>query len=122
MTAAKHTLRYLRGTTDLPIVYKRGQLWMVSYTDASFGANPDNRKSTTGYLFFLGGGLISFESKTQSSSIMQEEGDVSLRRVIVRARGFMEGPQMRFSILVPLVRGDFLHKQRSWAFVHNKVR
>ena len=47
MTAAKHALRYLRGTTDLPIVYKRGQFRMVSYTDASFGANPDNRKSTT---------------------------------------------------------------------------
>ena len=39
---------------------------MVSYTDALFGANPDNRKSTTGYLFFLGGGLISFGSNTQS--------------------------------------------------------
>ena len=59
MTAAKHVLRYLQGTTDLPIVYKRGQFRMASYTDASFGANPDNRKSTTGYLFFLGGGLIS---------------------------------------------------------------
>ena len=39
---------------------------MASYTDASFGANPDNRKSTTGYFFFLGGGLVSFGSKTQS--------------------------------------------------------
>ena len=38
----------------------------MSYTDASFEANPDNGKSTTGYLFFLGGGLISFGSKTQS--------------------------------------------------------
>ena len=66
MTAAKRVLRYLWGTTDLPIVYKRGKFRMVSYTDASFGANPDNRKSTTGYLFFLGGGLISFGSKTQS--------------------------------------------------------
>ena len=66
MTAAKHALRYLRGTTDLPIVYKRGQFRMVSYTDALFEANPNNRKSTTGYLFFLDGGLISFGSKTQS--------------------------------------------------------
>ncbi|CAN0391095.1 unnamed protein product [Ascophyllum nodosum] len=64
MTAAKHALRYHRGTTDLPIVYKRGQFRMMSYTDASFGANPNNRKSTTGYLFLLGGGLISFGSKT----------------------------------------------------------
>ena len=66
MTAAKHALRYLRRTTDLPIVYKRGQFRMVSYTDVSFGANPDNRKSTTGYLFFLGRELISFRSKMQS--------------------------------------------------------
>ena len=66
MTAAKHALRYLRGTTGLPIVYKRGQVRMVSYTDASFGANPDNHKSTTGYLFFLGEGMIRFGSKTQS--------------------------------------------------------
>ena len=63
MTAAKHALRYLRGTTDLSIASKRGQFQVVSSTDASFGANPDNRKSTTGYLFFLGGGLISFGSK-----------------------------------------------------------
>ena len=40
MTTTKHALRYLRGTTDLPIVYKRGQFRMVSYTDALFGANP----------------------------------------------------------------------------------
>ena len=57
MTAAKHALRFLRGMTNLPIVYKRGKFRMVSYPDASFGANPDNRKSTTGYLFYLGGGL-----------------------------------------------------------------
>ena len=38
---------------------------MVPNTDASFGANPDNRKSTTGNLF-LGRGLISFGSKKQS--------------------------------------------------------
>ena len=41
------------------------------------------------------------------------EFDVEERRVIVRARGSMEGPQMRFSVLVHLVIGDFLHKQRS---------
>ena len=41
------------------------------------------------------------------------EFDVEERRVIVRARGSMEGSQMRFSVLVRLARGDFLHKQRS---------
>ena len=45
------------------------------------------------------------------------EFDVEERRVFVRARGSMEGPQMRFSVLVPRVRGNFLHNnQRSYAF------
>ena len=66
MTAANYALRYLRGTTDLSIVCNRGQFRMVSYTGALFGANPNNRKSTTGYLVFLGGGFIRLGSKTQS--------------------------------------------------------
>ena len=41
------------------------------------------------------------------------EFDVEERRVIARARGSMESPQMRFSVLVPLGRGDFLYKHRS---------
>ena len=35
------------------------------------------------------------------------EFDVEERRVMVRARGSMEGPQMHFSDLVPLVRAIF---------------
>ncbi|CAB1105976.1 unnamed protein product [Ectocarpus sp. CCAP 1310/34] len=50
MTAAKHVLRYLRGN----------QFRLAAFTDASFGANPDYGRSTTGYLFFLAGGLISY--------------------------------------------------------------
>ncbi|CAB1108809.1 unnamed protein product [Ectocarpus sp. CCAP 1310/34] len=66
MAAAKHLLRYLRGTPDLPIVYKKGQFRLSCFTDSSFGANPDNGRSTTGYLFFLGGGLISYGAKAQT--------------------------------------------------------
>ncbi|CAB1102198.1 unnamed protein product [Ectocarpus sp. CCAP 1310/34] len=66
MAAAKHLLRYLRGTPDLPIVYKKGQFRLSCFTDSSFGANPDNRRSPTGYLFSLGGGLISYGAKAQT--------------------------------------------------------
>lgn len=66
MTAAKHALRYLKGHPDLPITFKKGQFQLHGFTDASFGANPDTRKSTTGSIFFLSGGPISFGSKTQS--------------------------------------------------------
>ena len=60
MTAAKHLLRYLKGSPDLAIICKKEQFAMHGYADASFAANPDNRRSTTGYPFFLGGAPISF--------------------------------------------------------------
>ena len=41
------------------------------------------------------------------------EFDVEERRVIVRACGSIEGPQMHLSVLVPFVKGNSLHKQRS---------
>ncbi|CAB1109818.1 unnamed protein product [Ectocarpus sp. CCAP 1310/34] len=47
-TAAKHALRYIRGTPDLLIIFKRGRFRVAAFADSSFGAIPDNRKSTTG--------------------------------------------------------------------------
>ena len=52
MSAAKHALRYLMGSAELPIIYERGQFHLHTYTDASFAANPDNRKLPV----FSGGG------------------------------------------------------------------
>ena len=65
MTAAKHRLRYLKGLSDLAITYKKGQFTINGYTDASFAANPNNRKSTTGCLFLTSGGPLSFGAETQ---------------------------------------------------------
>ena len=66
MTASKHAVKYLKGHLSLPIIYKRGQFRMQGYTDASFASNPDPRKSTAGFVFFLSGVSISFGAKTQS--------------------------------------------------------
>ena len=65
LAAAKHILRYLKEHPDLAIVYKRGQVRMTGCTDASFAANPDNRKSTSGFIFMCGG-PIGLGAKTQS--------------------------------------------------------
>ena len=65
MTAAKHLLRYLKGLPDLAVTYEKGQFTINGYVDASFSAGPDNRKSTTGYLFLMSGGPLSFGAKTQ---------------------------------------------------------
>ena len=63
----KHIMRYLRGVTKLGVTYRsnaEGQFDLHAYTDADFagGALPDG-KSTSGYIFFLAGGPISWQSK-----------------------------------------------------------
>ena len=69
-TAVKRVLRYLRGTLDVGIQYGgRGeaseQLVLRGYADADWAGNPDTRRSTTGHVFVLNGGPISWCSKQQ---------------------------------------------------------
>ena len=66
MTAAKHLLRYLKGDMDLAITCKTGCFEMTGYCDASWGNNLGNGKSTSGYLFMLAGGPLSFKTALQN--------------------------------------------------------
>ena len=40
-------------------------LGVVGYADSSYAGDPEERKSVTGYCFFLGGGIIAWCSKRQ---------------------------------------------------------
>ncbi|GAU51028.1 hypothetical protein TSUD_291040 [Trifolium subterraneum] len=66
MMAAKRILRYIRGTRELRVLYKRGnQTGLIAYSDSDFGGDVDDRKSTSGYLFMLGSGAVSWSSRKQ---------------------------------------------------------
>ena len=56
----KWILRYLYGTVDVGLLLKNdcGQQ-CVGYYDFDFAEDLDKRRSTTGYVFTLGGGPIS---------------------------------------------------------------
>ena len=70
MGAAKKLLRCLAGTTDFSIVYKRGGFKLSAFSDANWGDNPDNGKSTSAYLVMLSKAPISFKSGIQSLTAM----------------------------------------------------
>lgn len=61
----KWILRYLRGTADFSLCYGSASLECVEYVDSHFAGDRDGRKSTTGYVFSMGSGAISQESKLQ---------------------------------------------------------
>jgi transposase InsO family protein len=72
MKAARHVLRYLKGTKDYSIVYGNAQgtddLSIIGYADADHGGDKDDRKSTTGYIFMINNGAVSWSSHKQSSN------------------------------------------------------
>ncbi|XP_073841217.1 uncharacterized protein [Musca autumnalis] len=64
-TAIKHILRYLKKTVDFKLVYQQTGESLKGYADADWGSDPSNRKSYSGYAFFLGGGVFSWSSQRQ---------------------------------------------------------
>ncbi|KAK9108126.1 hypothetical protein Syun_024137 [Stephania yunnanensis] len=48
--AVKRILRYLKGTIDYSLCYQGNNLHLVGYTDADWGGDLDERKSTSGYV------------------------------------------------------------------------
>jgi hypothetical protein len=60
--AIKKVLRYLRGTKNIMLTYRKSnELKFVGYANADF-AGGDLRKSTLGYIFTLARGAISWKS------------------------------------------------------------
>jgi hypothetical protein len=64
-TTVKRVIRYLKGTADYCVTYGPSKVGLIGYCDADWAGNLDDRKSTTGYLFLLAGGAISWASKKQ---------------------------------------------------------
>ena len=68
MGAAKRVLRYLAGTRNIGITYKRhdkSETRFYGWMDADFANDPNDRLSISGYVFKLGEGPISWSSKKQ---------------------------------------------------------
>ncbi|XP_022932931.1 uncharacterized protein LOC111439548 [Cucurbita moschata] len=64
--AARRILRYVRGTFDLGVFYKKeDDLKMVGYTDSDYAGDIDDRKSTSGSIFMMSSGAICWSSKKQ---------------------------------------------------------
>ncbi|KAL5578707.1 hypothetical protein UlMin_011149 [Ulmus minor] len=61
--ATNKVLRYLQGTKDHILTYRRfSHLEVIGYSDSDYAGCVDIRKSTFGYFFLLAGGVISWKS------------------------------------------------------------
>ncbi|KAL7153110.1 hypothetical protein ABFS83_04G143500 [Erythranthe nasuta] len=66
--AVKWLMRYLRGYVRTWIEFSKCEKGIVlcGYVDSNYANNRDNRKSTTSYVFTLGGSCISWKSQLQN--------------------------------------------------------
>ena len=75
-TAVKNILKYLRRTRDYVLCYQSDKLSPLGYADSDFQSSLESRKSTSGYVFTLGGGAVSWRSVKQkcvADSTMEAE-------------------------------------------------
>ena len=71
--AVTQCLRYLRSTVDYRLTYVgKGRMEdvppLIGFSDADWAGELDTRRSTTGYLFQLSGGAVSWQSKRQRTT------------------------------------------------------
>ncbi|XP_047181674.1 secreted RxLR effector protein 161-like [Vigna umbellata] len=65
--AVKKVMRYLQGTIDFMPMYRRtNNLEVISYSNSDFVSCVDTRKSTSGYVFILVCGVVSWSAKKKT--------------------------------------------------------
>ncbi|XP_047331184.1 secreted RxLR effector protein 161-like [Impatiens glandulifera] len=77
LEAVKRLMRYLKRTRSYMITYRRSDnIEIIGYSDSDFAGCQDSLRSTSGYVFLLAGGAISWKSSKQgltTSSTMVAE-------------------------------------------------
>ena len=62
-----HVIGYIRNTMDYGLTYSRdSDLTPLAYVDADYGGCRDTRRSTSGYVFTMSGGPVTWSSKRQA--------------------------------------------------------
>ena len=63
--AVQWNLRYLRGITSHALCFGGSDIVLQGYVDADMDGDKDSRRRTTGYVFTVGGTIVSWISKLQ---------------------------------------------------------
>ncbi|KAL4323155.1 hypothetical protein GQ457_11G027600 [Hibiscus cannabinus] len=64
--AVKRILRYIKGSLNVALCYGGSDFLISGYVDSDYAPDLDKSKSTTGYVFTIAGGAVSWVSKLQS--------------------------------------------------------
>lgn len=108
MEAILRILRYLKGTADRGVLFKKNDHHKIqTYTDADWAGDRDSRKSTSGYFTLVGGNLVTWKSKKQKvvalssaeaefREIAKGIAEVLWLRKLLRELGYLSSDSCKF--------------------------
>ncbi|KAH9698582.1 hypothetical protein KPL71_024056 [Citrus sinensis] len=102
-TTVKHITKYLKRTKNYMLVYSGDELIPVGYTDSDFMSDRDSKKSTSGYVFTMGSGAISWRSVKQSCiAHSTTEAEYVAASKVVWLRKFLQDLEVVPAVTAPL--------------------
>ncbi|XP_068323099.1 uncharacterized mitochondrial protein AtMg00810-like [Pyrus communis] len=99
--AVKRILRYLKGTSTYGIHFKPGPLHLQSYSDADWAGDPNDRRSTSGFVVFIGSNPISWASKKQHT-VSRSSTEAEYRALAITAAELAWIRQLLCDMHIPL--------------------
>ena len=105
-------LRYVSGTKDMGLLYQIGVAeQLVSYMDADWAGNTDDRRSTFGFAFSLGSTAISLSNKKQptvtlSSTKVEYRGMVVATCEAIWIKRLLKDMQVEVSVPTTIYRDN----------------
>ena len=113
MNAVKSILRYLNGTASLGLCYEQADtVELLGFSDADWGGDLDQRKSTGGFLFSINGTPITWSSRKQSC--------VALSSTESEYRALVEATKEAIWIKDLLIELGFLEQNSTTIFCDNQ--
>ncbi|XP_052478547.1 uncharacterized mitochondrial protein AtMg00810-like [Gossypium raimondii] len=81
--APKRVLRYIKGTIDHGVLFKRAEnMKLIGYVDSDWAGSSDDMRSTSGYAFSLGSSMFCWSSKKQSRGTINKAGLICCQHLL----------------------------------------
>ncbi|TQE01264.1 hypothetical protein C1H46_013171 [Malus baccata] len=108
VVAVKHILRYLSGTLHYGLQFQPGKLQLQAYSDADWAGDPNDRRSTSGHIVYLGSSPISWASKKQHT-VSRSSTEAEYRALAIAAAELAWVRQVLCDLCVPLFTAPVLY-------------
>jgi hypothetical protein len=108
VVAVKRILRYLKGTLDYGIHFQPGTLNLQAYSDADWAGDPNDRRSVSGFVVYLGSSPISWASKKQHT-VSRSSAETEYRALAIAAAELTWIRQLFCDMHVPLLIPPLIH-------------